>query len=61
MDGWWRPALIGTCHVDWISFSVGWKEYELGEQPERMLQVADEALYQHKQSRKNAQLVSIPG
>jgi diguanylate cyclase (GGDEF)-like protein len=43
-----------------ISFSVGWKEYELGEQPERMLQVADEALYQHKQSRKNAQVISIP-
>ncbi len=44
-----------------ISFSVGWKEYELGEQPERMLQVADEGLYQNKQSRKNAQVTSIPG
>jgi diguanylate cyclase (GGDEF)-like protein len=37
-----------------ISFSVGWKEYELGEQPERMLQVADESLYQNKQTRKKA-------
>jgi PleD family two-component response regulator len=43
-----------------ISFSVGWKEYELGEQPERMRQVADEALYQHQQSRRNAPVTSIP-
>jgi len=58
---------LEAIEVEWagekipISFSVGWKEYELGEQPERMLQVADEALYQHKQSRKNAPLLSIPG
>jgi diguanylate cyclase (GGDEF)-like protein len=55
---------LGATEIEWVGqkipihYSVGWKQYELGEQPERMLQEADKALYQNKQSRKNAPVIS---
>lgn len=55
---------LGATEIEWagqkipIAYSVGWKQYELGEQPERMLQEADKALYQDKQARKNAAVIS---
>jgi PleD family two-component response regulator len=58
---------LGATEIEWVGqkipihYSVGWKQYELGEQPERMLQEADKALYQNKQSRKNAPVISTAG
>ncbi len=45
---------LGPLTVDWngqkitITFSVGWKEYEPGEQPEKLIEAADRALYLNK-------------
>jgi diguanylate cyclase (GGDEF)-like protein len=35
-----------------VTFSVGWREYQRGQQPEELLDLADKALYSDKQSRK---------
>jgi diguanylate cyclase (GGDEF)-like protein len=35
-----------------VSFSAGWKDYEMGERPEEMLARADEALYTRKRANK---------
>lgn len=53
---------LKSIDVEWagqkipISFSVGWKEYERGERPEQMLQEADKALYQDKQTHKSTEV-----
>jgi diguanylate cyclase (GGDEF)-like protein len=58
---------LKSIDVEWagqkipIGFSVGWKEYERGERPEQMLQEADKALYQDKQTRKQAEVGSSAG
>ncbi|MGB0037216.1 MAG: GGDEF domain-containing protein [Candidatus Acidiferrales bacterium] len=39
-----------------VGFSVGWKEYELGQTPKDFHDAADKALYQDKQARKKPQL-----
>jgi two-component system cell cycle response regulator len=31
-----------------VTFSAGWKEYERGESPEELLELADKSLYQNK-------------
>jgi diguanylate cyclase (GGDEF)-like protein len=47
---------LGSLEVDWqgqhipITFSAGWKQYELGERPEEMLARADELLYARKRA-----------
>jgi GGDEF domain-containing protein len=52
---------LGSLEVDWqaqkipITFSAGWKQYELGERPEEMLARADEVLYDRKRAAKKAQ------
>lgn len=52
---------LGSLQVDWqgqeipITFSAGWKQYELGELPEEMLARADELLYARKRAGKMAQ------
>jgi len=51
---------LGSLQVDWhgqiipVTFSVGWKQYELGERPEQMLTRADELLYARKRAGKVA-------
>src|SRR5260370_6798565 len=52
---------LGSLEVDWqgqqipITFSAGWKQYELGERPEQMLARADEVLYDRKRGSKKTQ------
>jgi diguanylate cyclase (GGDEF)-like protein len=52
---------LGSLEVDWqgqkipVTFSAGWKQYEIGEQPEEMLGRADEALYARKRASKETQ------
>jgi diguanylate cyclase (GGDEF)-like protein len=52
---------LGSLQVDWngkqipITFSAGWKQYELGERPEEMLASADKVLYDRKRAGKITQ------
>src|SRR6266566_3253937 len=52
---------LGSLEVDWhgqtipVTFSAGWKQYEMGERPEEMLTRADELLYARKRASKNTQ------
>ena len=49
---------LSSFELDWqgkkipVSFSAGWKNYELGERPEEMLARADQALYERKRATK---------
>src|SRR6266704_918758 len=49
---------LGSLEVDWhgqtipVTFSAGWKQYEMGERPEEMLTRADELLYARKRAGK---------
>ncbi len=51
---------LGPLEVAWdgrkfpIKYSVGWKEYAAGDQPETMLAGADQALYANKRAAKQA-------
>lgn len=51
---------LGSFEVEWdgqripITFSAGWKEYKLGDQPEELLAGADEALYADKRATKKS-------
>ena len=55
---------LGVLEVDWhgekipVTFSAGWKQYELGERPEEMLARADEILYARKRASKRVQAPS---
>ncbi|MHB8503962.1 MAG: GGDEF domain-containing protein [Candidatus Acidiferrales bacterium] len=58
---------LGPLEVVWedrsfsIKYSVGWKEYASGDQPETMLAAADQALYASKRATKNLPLSdSVP-
>jgi len=48
---------LGSLEVTWqgqkipVTFSAGWKEYELGEEPQQLLARADEDLYSRKRAR----------
>src|SRR6202521_4254990 len=52
---------LGSLEVDWngkkipVTFSAGWKQYEMGERPEEMLARADELLYSRKRAGKVTQ------
>jgi diguanylate cyclase (GGDEF)-like protein len=52
---------LGSLVVDWqghkipVTFSAGWKQYEMGERPEEMLARADEVLYARKREGKKTQ------
>jgi two-component system cell cycle response regulator len=51
---------LGSLEVDWqgqripVTFSAGWKQYELGDRPEEMLARADQDLYERKRASKNS-------
>lgn len=51
---------LGSVEVDWegqeisVTYSAGWKQYELGDRPEEMLARADQNLYVRKRASKNA-------
>src|SRR6266576_3091178 len=57
---------LGSLQVDWhgqeipITFSAGWKQYEMGERPEQMLARADELLYTRKRAGKKLQAPGQP-
>lgn len=52
---------LGSLEVDWhgqkipVTFSAGWKQYEMGERPEEMLERADQVLYDRKRASKKTQ------
>src|SRR6266850_3361663 len=49
---------LGSLEVDWqglklpVTFSAGWKQYEMGDRPEELLARADRALYDSKRASK---------
>jgi len=56
------PMMLARLHgieMQWLDhkipivFSAGWKQYEIGESPQQMMQVADKALYENKNLRRN--------
>jgi diguanylate cyclase (GGDEF)-like protein len=56
---------LGSLEVDWhgrqipITFSAGWKQYELGERPEEMLARADALLYDRKRAGKEVPPLAV--
>ncbi len=51
---------LGSFELDWqgqkipVTFSAGWKDYEMGERPEEMLARADQALYTSKRAKRKS-------
>ena len=51
---------LGSMQVEWqgqqipVTFSVGWKQYEIGDRPHELLEKADQALYAKKRASKTA-------
>jgi len=43
-----------------VTFSAGWKDYEMGERPEEMLARADEALYTSKRANRKPASIAKP-
>src|SRR6195256_4327966 len=57
---------LGSFSIDWqgqkvpVTFSAGWKDYEMGDRPEEMLARADEALYTSKRATKKPKSATNP-
>src|SRR2546422_1054692 len=57
---------LGSLVVDWqglklpITFSAGWRQYQLGDRPEELLARADQALYASKRASKKAPALAKP-
>ena len=55
---------LGVLEVNWqdrkipVTFSAGWKQYQLGESPDEMLARADKILYTRKRASKKVQTTS---
>src|SRR6267142_1917402 len=55
---------LGSLEVDWqglklpITFSAGWRQYQLGDRPEELLARADQALYTSKRASKKAPAIA---
>jgi two-component system cell cycle response regulator len=57
---------LSSFELDWqghkipVTFSAGWKDYEMGDRPEEMLARADEALYTSKRATKQPKSATKP-
>ncbi len=57
---------LSSFELDWqgqkipVTFSAGWKQYEMGDRPEELLQRADQALYSSKRANKKTAAPSKP-
>jgi diguanylate cyclase (GGDEF)-like protein len=57
---------LGSLEVDWqghkipVTFSAGWRQYEMGDRPEELLARADEALYAGKRASKRGSAYKRP-
>jgi diguanylate cyclase (GGDEF)-like protein len=57
---------LGSLEVEWqghqipVTFSAGWQQYTLGDKPEELLELADQALYQRKRASKEAARAATP-
>jgi diguanylate cyclase (GGDEF)-like protein len=57
---------LSSFELDWqgqkipVTFSAGWKDYEMGDRPEEMLARADEALYASKRAAKKPKSTTKP-
>jgi diguanylate cyclase (GGDEF)-like protein len=57
---------LSSFELDWqgqkipVTFSAGWKDYEMGDRPEEMLARADEALYTRKRATKKPKPATQP-
>lgn len=58
---------LSSFELDWqgqkipVTFSAGWKDYEMGDRPEEMLARADQALYTNKRATKKDKPATKPG
>jgi GGDEF domain-containing protein len=57
---------LSSFELDWqgqkipVTFSAGWKDYEMGDRPEEMLACADQALYTSKRATKKSMPIPKP-
>jgi len=55
---------LGSIEVEWqgkqipVTFSAGWRQYQMGDRPDELLEKADQALYARKRASKEAALAA---